>query len=119
MPGLPVPPVPVPGSRLATPKRGSIETSVWRVEVAPDHPPTPHQLTREAVCIVLAGRARVRLGEDVKEASMGDAIVGPRGRLFEISVVGAEPLPALCCLPAGGEARLRSDGTTSVPPWAQ
>jgi mannose-6-phosphate isomerase-like protein (cupin superfamily) len=103
---------------LATPDRGSTDTSVWRVEINPGHPATPHQLTREEVFVVLSGRARVRLGEDVREASAGDAIVVPRDTHFEIAVAGEEPLHALCCMPVGGKARL-VDGTTFVPPWAR
>jgi mannose-6-phosphate isomerase-like protein (cupin superfamily) len=103
---------------LSTPARGSFDTSVWRVEIAPGHPATPHQLTREEVFIVLAGRARVRLGEEIREAGVGDAIVVPRDTLFEIDVTGDEPLQALCCMPVGGEARL-ADGTTLVPPWSE
>lgn len=67
--------------------------------------------------IVLAGRAHVRLGDVVREASVGDAIVVPRDTPFELSVAGEEPLHAICCMPVGGEARL-ADGTTFVPPWA-
>lgn len=103
---------------LATPTLGTTETSVWRVELAPGHPATPHQLTREEVFVVLAGRARVRLSDDVREASVGDAIVVPPDTPFELSVVGEEPLHALCCMPVGGAARV-ADGTTFVPPWAR
>ncbi len=124
MPVLPAPPSPTHAvgsaqfTSLATPARGSTETSVWRVEIAPGHPATPHQVTREEVFVVLAGRAMVRLGDDVREASVGAAIVIPRNTSFEISVAGEEPLHAICCMPVGGEARL-VDGTTFVPPWAQ
>ncbi|MEO8335357.1 MAG: cupin domain-containing protein [bacterium] len=124
MPVLPAPSTPTHAvgsaqfTSLATPTRGSTDTSVWRVEIAPGHPATPHQLTREEVFIVLSGSARVRLGEDVSEASVGDAIVVPRDTPFEISVAGEEPLHAICCMPVGGEARL-GDGTTFVPPWAR
>ena len=48
---------------LATPTRGSTDTSVWRVQLAPGHPATPHQDTREEVFVGLSGHARVRLGE--------------------------------------------------------
>lgn len=102
---------------LATPTRGSTDTSVWRVEISPGHPATPHELTREEVFIVLAGRARVRLGREVSDAAAGDAIVVPAHTLFEIDVLGDEPLQAICCMPVGGTARL-SDGTTLVPPWS-
>jgi quercetin dioxygenase-like cupin family protein len=123
MPVLPPPSAPthtLDGARftsLATPARGSTDTSVWRVELAPGHPTTPHQLTREEVFIVLSGRARVRLGDDEHEAVAGDTIVVPRDTDFAISVAGDEPLHAICCMPVGGEARL-GDGTMLVPPWS-
>jgi hypothetical protein len=44
---------------LATPSRGSTETSVWVVEIACHTPPTPHALTREEIFVVLAGTAAV------------------------------------------------------------
>jgi quercetin dioxygenase-like cupin family protein len=124
MPVLPAPssPTHVLGgaqfTSLATPNRGCSDTSVWRVELAPGHPATPHQVTREEVFIILSGRARVRLGDDVREAHAGDAIVVPPDTNFEIDVDGDEPVHALCCMPVGGEGRL-VDGTTFVPPWAK
>ena len=124
MPVLPAPssPTHVLGgaqfTSLATPNRGCSTTSVWRVELAPGHPATPHQVTREEVFIILSGRARVRLGDDVHEAAAGDAIVVPPDTNFEIEVAGEAALHALCCMPVGGEGRL-VDGTTFVPPWAK
>lgn len=111
----------LPGARftsLATPERGTVDNSVWRVELAPGTPATPHELTREEVFVVLSGRARVRLGDELREASAGDAIVVPRDTRFELSVAGKEPLHALCCFPVGGQARL-ADGSMFVPPWAK
>ncbi len=102
---------------LATPSLGSVDTSVWHVEIAPGTPSTPHTLTREEVFVVLAGRADVRLGEEHAEAVPGDAIVVPADTRFELAVLGTEPLRALCCLPVGGQARL-ADGSEFVPPWA-
>src|ERR1700745_3561661 len=45
---------------LATPSRGATDTSVWKVEILPGTPATPHSLTREEVLGVLEGAARVR-----------------------------------------------------------
>ena len=124
MPVLSAPAAPthtLPGARftsLATPERGSVDTSVWRVELSPGTPATPHQVTREEVFVVLSGRASVRLGGEQREALPGDAIVVPRDTPFEISALGDEPMHAICCLPVGGQARL-GDGTMFVPPWAQ
>ena len=103
---------------LATPSRGSSDTSVWRVEIAPGTPGTPHQLTREEVFVVLAGRAAVRLGDTVSSAGPGDAIVVPPGVLFALSPEGDEALHALCCLPVGGQGQL-AGGEPFTPPWAQ
>lgn len=103
---------------LASPTSGSRETSMWTVELAPGAPATPHEVTREEIFLLLAGRAGVRIGEARGEAAQGDVIIVPPDTPFELSVVGEEPLRALVCLPVGGQARL-ADGTTFTPPWAR
>jgi len=102
---------------LATPSRGSAETSVWRVEIEPSTPATPHRLTREEVFVVLAGRAHVQLDSTEATASTGDAIVVPAGTEFALSNAGNEVLHLLCCLPVGGQAI--AGGATFIPPWAE
>lgn len=102
---------------LASPTLGTRDTSVWRVLVGPGTPATPHQVTREEILVVMAGRAMVRLGEERSEASAGDVIVVPPSTTFELSVLGEDALEALVCFPVGGQARLL-DGTTFTPPWA-
>lgn len=101
---------------LATPSRGSRETSLWRVRIAPGTPATPHQVTREEVFVVLAGTARVTIAGDICDARAGDAIVVPANTDFELSNAGDTALEALCCMPVGGQARL--EGRTFTPPWA-
>jgi mannose-6-phosphate isomerase-like protein (cupin superfamily) len=103
---------------LATPSRGSTDTSVWTVEILPDTPATPHSLTREEVFVVLEGTAAVRIAEYAGQADAGDAIVVPPNIEFELANVGSGPLRLVCCLPVGGQGRL-ADGTTFTPPWAQ
>ena len=102
---------------LATPSRGSAETSVWLVEIAPGTPGQPHRLTREEVFVVLAGAAEVHLGGVVSHAGVGDAIVVPPDTPFTLAAAGAEPFRALCCLPVGGQGQL-ADGAPFTPPWA-
>ncbi|MBA2308748.1 MAG: cupin domain-containing protein [Pseudonocardiales bacterium] len=102
---------------LATPSRGSTDTSVWLVEIAPGTPATPHELTREEVFVVLSGRAAVRLGGQRYEAEQGDAIVVPAATAFELAPAGDTALTALCCLPVGGRARV-GDDEPFTPPWA-
>lgn len=103
---------------LATPSRGSAETSVWQVEIAPGTPATPHSLTREEVFVVLDGTAAVRIDGEESSAVAGDAIVVPAGVAFEVANESATPLHMLCCLPVGGQARI-GDGAPFTPPWAQ
>ncbi len=101
---------------LATPSRGSADTSVWQVEIDPGTPARPHRLTREEVFVVLAGSASVSLAGAETTAEVGDAIVVPADVDFGIANAGAGQLTLLCCLPAGGQAVV--DGTAFTPPWA-
>jgi quercetin dioxygenase-like cupin family protein len=109
----------LPGARftsLATPKRGSRATSVWRVDLAPGTPGTLHELTSEEVFVVLEGRARVRLAAEESEAGPGDTIVVPANTPFSLEALA--PFSAICCFPVGGRARL-ADGNEFTPPWAE
>jgi len=103
---------------LATPSRGSRETAVWRVEIAPHAPAVPHSLTREEVFVVLDGVASVVLDGHPSSASAGDAIVVPAGIEFALSNEDDLPLRLLCCLPVGGQGRV-DGGEPFTPPWAE
>ena len=103
---------------LASPTRGSTDTSVWLVEIDPGTAPRPHELTREEIFVVLSGSAAVQIGESHQTATVGDTIVVPAGVSFALAPDGGQPLRALCCLPVGGQARL-AGGEPFTPPWAQ
>ncbi|MDB4991143.1 MAG: Cupin 2 conserved barrel domain protein [Myxococcaceae bacterium] len=102
---------------LATPKTGSSETSVWRVQLSASAETVPHSLTREEIFVVLSGTVRVELAGKVEDAQTGDAIVVPKDTQVTLSCVGADA-EVLCCLPVGGQARVQ-DGPLFTPPWAQ
>ena len=102
---------------LATPRRGTTENTVWRVEIDPGTPATPHSLTREEIFVVQEGRARVRIGDYEGEAGPGDAIVVPPGTEFQIDNASDQTLGLLCCLPVGGQAVV--GGNAFTPPWAE
>ena len=102
---------------LATPSRGSAETSVWTVEIDAGVPATPHSLTREEVFVVLDGTAAVVVDGVEAVARSGDAIVVPPGVDFRIANGGNSVLRLLCCLPVGGQA-VTTEGRFT-PPWAQ
>jgi quercetin dioxygenase-like cupin family protein len=103
---------------LATPSRGSRDTSVWLVEIAPGTPPVPHSLTREEVFVVLDGEAAVEIDGVRATAQAGDAIVVPPDVEFALANGGEAPLQLLCCLPVGGQGRT-AEGGTFTPPWAE
>ena len=102
---------------LATPSRGSCETSVWMVEIPQGDPGVLHRLTREELFVVLAGTAEVSIGGVVSSAARGDAIVIPADTAFTLVAAGEEPLRALCILPVGGQAQ-HEGGEPFTPPWA-
>lgn len=102
---------------LATPSRGSVETSVWVVEIDPDTPATPHSLTREEVFVVLDGAASVSIDGIAGRAAAGDSFVVPADVEFEVRSIGDGALRMLCCLPVGGQARTAD--ATFTPPWAE
>ena len=118
----PAPPMdPFPGARfipLAAPSRGSVRTSVWRVEIQPGTPAAPHQLTDEEIFVVLDGEASVTLAGEVSPATTGDTIVVPPNTDFALRNSGAAPLRLLCVFPVGGQAAT-PDGQVFTPPWAQ
>lgn len=111
----------LPGSRftaLVGPRLGARDTSVWQVELSPGGTPTLHEVTREEVFVILAGRARVTIAGVQSEATPGDAVLVPAHTPFSIACAGDAALRALCCLPIGGQARLPG-GEPFTPPWAQ
>ena len=112
---------PFPGSRftqLASPSRGSTQTSVWHVDIQPGSPSAPHQVTAEEIFIVLAGEATVALADVITTATVGDAIVVPANTDFALGNGGSAPLRLICVLPVGGQA-CTPDGAVFTPPWAQ
>ena len=123
MPVIPAPQVfthELPNARffsLATPSRGSRETSVWRVQLTPSTQTPPHSLTREEIFVVLSGTVRAVIDGSASDAHPGDAIVVPKDAEVVLSCVG-QGAEVLCCLPVGGQARLQ-DGQLFTPPWAE
>jgi quercetin dioxygenase-like cupin family protein len=102
---------------LATPSRGTAETSIWRVEIAPRTPGVMHEVSREELFLVVGGRARVCIGASEQDAAAGDTIVVPPHTPFAVANDTDEPLEAICCLPVGGQALL-AGGEPFTPPWA-
>jgi quercetin dioxygenase-like cupin family protein len=110
----------LPGARftpLASPSRGSAETSVWRLELVEGAEPVPHRVTREEIFVALEGAATATLDGVVAPVRAGDTLVLSPGTDFSIVAAGTAPFRAIVCLPVGGEA-ITADGARFTPPWA-
>lgn len=111
----------LPGTRftaLVAPSTGSREICLWRVEIAPGTPATPHEVTREEIFLILSGQASVQIGEETVAAGTGAAVIVPANTRFAIANAGETALTMLACLPVGGQAKL-PQGEPFTPPWAQ
>ena len=103
---------------LAAPSRGSRETSVWRINVAPGAPGVPHSVDREEIFVALSGSAVATLGEEHFELRAGDTLIVPAGEPFTLSNSGATAFEALAIAPVGVRASLPG-GEPFAPPWSQ
>jgi mannose-6-phosphate isomerase-like protein (cupin superfamily) len=103
---------------LASPSRGTTELMAWQTEIPPGIPATPHQVTREELVVILAGRAEVRFGDDVTPAGAGDVVVVPPDTDFALANVGTEVLRVVGCMSAAGQARV-DGGEAQTLPWMQ
>lgn len=102
----------------ASPTRGSESVCAWRVTLNPGASSPEHELTHGEVFIVLSGTARFEIEGRGHELGAGDAICVPSNTSFALSNNGVEPFTAICCMAAGGQARI-GDGELFPIPWAQ
>jgi mannose-6-phosphate isomerase-like protein (cupin superfamily) len=56
-----------------------------------------HHVRAEELYFLLAGRGRMRLGEEAREVGAGDCVVIPPGTVHRLENTGREPLVLLCC----------------------
>ena len=103
---------------LAAPSRGAAETAAWRVAIPAGHiSDAPHQLSREEVIFVLAGRAVATLGSACHTVLPGDTIIVPAFTDFRLGNPHDTPFEAIAVLPVGGRALLPGRAPF-IPPWA-
>lgn len=103
---------------LASPKRGSKDTSAWRVSVAPGTPGTPHSVTREEIFVAIRGEALFTIAGKRHTLAAGGAIVVPAGTEFSLANESAVEFEAVVVFPVGGQA-VMPGGATFTPPWAE
>src|SRR5688500_8108328 len=102
---------------LASPSRGSRETSTWRVVLAPGCAGAQHSVDREEIFVVLSGTARATLGDSELVLTAGDTLIVPPHTPFALANPSAVPCEAIAILPVGGRAILPAR-EPFVPPWA-
>ncbi|MCS7003620.1 MAG: cupin domain-containing protein [Dehalococcoidia bacterium] len=72
-------------------------------EVPVGHASTLEQHRHEHGVVILRGRARVRLGDTVGEATVGDVVFIGSEEIHQLESVGDEPLGFLCVVPGWAE----------------
>lgn len=101
----------------AAPSRGARETSSWRFKMHPGAPATQHQVTREEIFVIMAGRGVAELEGETHELEAGDTLIVPAHTLFSIANPYDEPLKMVAVLPVGAQA-IMPGMEPFTPPWA-
>ena len=101
-----------------SPSRGSASVAAWKVSLEPGAASPVHELTHHEVFIVLGGEASFDVEGRSHRVGVGDAICVPPQTAFALSNAGRETMTAVCCMAAGGQARI-GDGDAFPIPWAQ
>ena len=100
----------------AAPSRGSEQLCTWRVEIPAGSTGVPHTVTREQVLCLVAGSARVTLGDETRDVAAGDVIVVTVGPKFCLETTAESGATAWVTTSVGLQAEL-PDGSTITPPW--
>ncbi len=101
-----------------SPTRGSQSVAAWQVALQAGTASPEHALTHDEVFIVLSGEATFEMEGRRHRIGCGDAICVPPDVAFRLSNAGPERFTAICCMAAGGQARI-GDGDPFPIPWAQ
>lgn len=81
-----------------------VQQSLAEARLPPGASTTPHYHPRtEEIYYILVGQGRMRIGDEVRDVTVGDAIAIPPGLVHEITNIGSETLKFLCCCAPGYE----------------
>jgi len=102
---------------LASPSRGSLELSVWKVRLGPGSTPE-HTLDAEEIFAVLSGTALCRSGENQQMVQAGDTIIVAPGDRISFHVEKESHLEAICAMRVGAQATMvKGASVPFLPPW--
>jgi len=110
----------IPGvtfTTCASPSRGSKETSVWRVRIAPGTKPHLHRVTREEIFVAVQGAGSAIVDGRSLAVTAGATLVVPANTEFGLGNDSDSDFEAIVVLPVGGAA-IDGDAGPFVPPWA-
>lgn len=102
----------------ASPSRGSTQTSLWRVDLAPGTDVPGHILDGEEIFHALGGTLLATVDGERQTVQAGDTLIVPPGSLLQISVPPDARFEAVVVLPVGTKARFASGGEPFAPLWA-
>ncbi|MFL5865180.1 MAG: cupin domain-containing protein [Solirubrobacteraceae bacterium] len=102
----------------ASPSRGAASIAAWKVSLDPGAGSPVHELTHDEVFLVLSGEASFEVEGRRHRVRPGDAICVPPRTAFALSNRGSEMMTAICCMAAGGRARIGAGDPFPIP-WAQ
>ena len=84
---------------LIGPRDGAANFSLRYFEIAPGGHSSPDCHAHDHGVFILHGRARVKLGSEIVEASEGDVLYIPPNEEHQLENTGSSPLGFLCVVP--------------------
>jgi quercetin dioxygenase-like cupin family protein len=101
----------------AAPSRGAIQTSLWRIDLAPGSEVQGHILDGEEILHALGGTLIATVDGVRQLVQGGDTLIVPAGSTLQIEVPSSERFQAVAVLPVGARARFAAGGEPFTPPW--
>ena len=102
----------------AAPSRGSTQTCLWRIDLAPGSSVPAHILDHEEIFHALSGALLATVDGELHHVSGGDTLIVRPGATLQITVPDDARFQAVVALPAGTLARFAAGGEPFTPPWA-
>jgi quercetin dioxygenase-like cupin family protein len=99
---------------LASPTQGGSRYAVWRVDMPAGASGPRHVFDADQVWTVLAGAARIELGDETLAVAVGDTVIMPANARRQVFADADRGFAAIACAP--GNARVYRQDLGDVPP---